>query len=120
MSKSDKEGILRMQPSGCSVVCRPGQAPVEITSGDVFRLEDPGKEGLHRTRTERDTEGYYSVHGYHLHDERHGPGMKKKPRASLRARGDLTRPAPDLGMERRSGAACAVNAATHARFRARP
>jgi hypothetical protein len=34
----------------------------------VFRVEDPGKEGLHRTRMERDAQGYYSVHGYHLHD----------------------------------------------------
>jgi hypothetical protein len=68
MSKSDKEGILRMQPSGRWAVCRPGQAPAEITSGEVFRVEDPGKEGLHRTRMERDAQGYYSVHGYHLHD----------------------------------------------------
>jgi hypothetical protein len=68
MSKNDKEGILRMQPSGRWAVCRPGQAPAEITSGEVFRVEDPGKEGLHRTRMERDAQGYYSVHGYHLHD----------------------------------------------------
>lgn len=40
----------------------------EITSGEVFRVEDPGKEGLRHTRMERDAEGYYSVHGYHLHD----------------------------------------------------
>jgi hypothetical protein len=46
----------------------PGQAPVEITSGEVIRVEDPGKEGLHRTRMERDAQGYYSVHGYYPHD----------------------------------------------------
>jgi hypothetical protein len=48
--------------------------------------------------------------------------MKKaKPRPSLRRpglRGDLTRPAPDPRWKERSGAACTVNAATHARFRA--
>lgn len=32
----------------------------------ITRL-DPSKEGLHRTRMEHDSEGYYSVHGYHLH-----------------------------------------------------
>jgi Domain of unknown function (DUF5348) len=68
MSKSDREGILRKQPSGRWAVCRPGQAHVEITSGEVFRVEDPAKEGLHRTRMEHDDEGYYSVHGHHLHD----------------------------------------------------
>jgi hypothetical protein len=34
---TDKEGILRMQPSGRWAVCRPGQASVEIASGEVFR-----------------------------------------------------------------------------------
>jgi Domain of unknown function (DUF5348) len=65
---TDKESILRMQPSGRWAVCRPGHAPVEITSGEAFRVEDPSKEGLQRTRMEHDAEGYYSVHGHHLHD----------------------------------------------------
>jgi hypothetical protein len=30
-----KEGFLQMQPSGCWAVCRPGRAPVEITSGEI-------------------------------------------------------------------------------------
>jgi hypothetical protein len=53
---SEKEGTLRMQPSGQWAVCRPGKAPVEITSGEVVRVEDPGREGLHRTRMERDVQ----------------------------------------------------------------
>jgi hypothetical protein len=40
MSKSDKEGILLMQPSGRWAVCRSGQGPVEINPGEVFRVED--------------------------------------------------------------------------------
>jgi hypothetical protein len=65
---SEREGVLQMQPSGRWAVCRPGQASIEITSGKVFRVEDPGKAGLQRTRMEQDSEGYYSVHGHHLHD----------------------------------------------------
>jgi hypothetical protein len=66
---SDKEGILSMQPSGQWAVCRPGHDPIEITSGEVFRVEVPGEVGLHLTRMEHlHGEGYYSVHGYNLHD----------------------------------------------------
>ena len=36
-----KEGTLRMQPSGRGAVCRPGQDPVKITSGEVFMVEVP-------------------------------------------------------------------------------
>jgi hypothetical protein len=62
MSKSDKEGILCMLPSGRWAVCRPGQAPVEITSGEVFRVEDPAKEGLaHHARSEQDATGRRTV-----------------------------------------------------------
>jgi hypothetical protein len=32
-------GNLRMQPSGRWAVCRPGHEPVEITWGEVFRIE---------------------------------------------------------------------------------
>jgi hypothetical protein len=66
---SDKEGILELQPSGRWAVCQPGRAPVEINSGDVFRIEVPGEAGLRRTRMEHmDGEGYYSVNGYNLRD----------------------------------------------------
>jgi hypothetical protein len=75
---SDKEGTLRMQPSGRWAVCRPGHDPVEITSGEVFRIEVPGKEGLQLTRMEFRHRtsvspaelplGYYSVDRYPLRD----------------------------------------------------
>jgi hypothetical protein len=66
---SEKEGTLQMQSSGRWAVCRPGQEPVEINAGDVFRIEVPAKGGLHLTRMEHlPGEGYYSVKGYSLHD----------------------------------------------------
>src|SRR5262249_19223770 len=40
---SEKEGILRMQSSRRWAMCRPGREPVEITSGEVFRVEVDGK-----------------------------------------------------------------------------
>jgi hypothetical protein len=64
-----KEGILQMQQSGRWAVCRPGRVPVEITSGELFRVEVDGK--LEVTRMEFAHDGgrggeYYSVDGYHL------------------------------------------------------
>ena len=76
---SDKVGILRMQPSGCWAIERPGHDPVEITSGELFRVEVPGMRGLLTTRVEYrhqerngtlvELAGYYSVDNYHLRDE---------------------------------------------------
>ena len=43
VTMTEKEGILRLQPSGCWAVCRPGRAPVEITSGEQFRIEVDGE-----------------------------------------------------------------------------
>ena len=66
---SDKEGTLRMMPSGRWAVCRPGREPVEITSGDLFHIEVAGK--LHLTRMEfrhSPRRGYYTVGGYPLRD----------------------------------------------------
>jgi hypothetical protein len=48
---SDEEGILCKQPSGRWVICRPGLDPVEIISGDVFRVEVDGE--LRLTRMEQ-------------------------------------------------------------------
>ena len=62
---SEKEGILQMQPSGRWAVCRPGREPVEITSGERFRVEFAGKLQLTRMEFRR---GYYSVDGYPLRD----------------------------------------------------
>jgi hypothetical protein len=69
LSVSEKDGILQLQPSGRWAVVCPGREPVEITAGDVFRVEVPGKGGLHLTRMEHlPGEGYYSVKGYSLYD----------------------------------------------------
>ena len=76
---TEREGVLRLLPSGRWAIVRPGWAPVEITNGELFRVEVPGKEGLHLTRMEfRHKEtirgsvaqlaGYYSVDGYALRD----------------------------------------------------
>ena len=66
---ADLAGVLQMQPSGRWAICIPGQAPIEITSGEVFRLEVEGREGLQLTRMEHaPAEGYYSVDGYLLSD----------------------------------------------------
>jgi hypothetical protein len=47
---TDKEGTLKMQPSGRWAICRPGETPHESTSGDRFRMKFAGK--LHLTRME--------------------------------------------------------------------
>jgi hypothetical protein len=40
---TDKEGTLQHQPSGRWAICRPGHTPVEITSGELFRIEVDGE-----------------------------------------------------------------------------
>jgi hypothetical protein len=56
---TEKEGTLQMQPTGRWAVCRPGRDPVEITSGEVVRIEVPGTQGLQVTRMEHlHGEGY--------------------------------------------------------------
>jgi hypothetical protein len=49
---SEKEGILKMQPSGRWAICRPGHEPVEITSGELFSVEVADASGLQLTRME--------------------------------------------------------------------
>jgi hypothetical protein len=64
---SEKIGILRLQSSGRWAVCRPGRDPVEIMSGEPFRVEIQGE--LRVTRMEHLWgEGYYSIDGYKLRD----------------------------------------------------
>jgi hypothetical protein len=36
---SDKEGTLRMMASGRWAIYRPGRVPVEITKGELFRVQ---------------------------------------------------------------------------------
>ena len=62
-SMSEKEGTLRKRPSGHWAVFRPGRDPVEITSGELFRVEVDGE--LRLTRMQHLwSEGYYSIDGY--------------------------------------------------------
>jgi len=63
--RDEKGGILRMLPSRRWAVCRPGREPVEITSGELFRVEVDGE--LRTTRMEYAPGiGYYAVDGYEL------------------------------------------------------
>jgi hypothetical protein len=65
-----------MQPSGRWAVCRPGQTPVEITSGEVFRVEVDGElkptrmEFRHKQKSNGVVElaGYYSMDNFPLRD----------------------------------------------------
>ena len=68
---TEKEGILQMQPSGRWAVCRPAQSPVEITSGELFRIEVDGELKVTRMEFRHssvETKGYYSIDGYQLRD----------------------------------------------------
>jgi hypothetical protein len=66
---SEEEGVLRTQSSGRWAVCWPGREPVEITSGDIFRVEIDGADALRLTRMEHLWgEGYFSIDGYPLRD----------------------------------------------------
>ena len=59
------EGTLHMTQSGRWAVCRSGKSPVEIASGDAFRIEVDGK--MRPTRMEFEGgRGYHSVDGYAL------------------------------------------------------
>jgi hypothetical protein len=52
-------------------VRRPGRAAVEITSGELFRIEVDGKLEVTPMEFAHDGQGggeYYSVDGYHLED----------------------------------------------------
>ena len=62
---TEKEGALQMQPSGRWAIARPGREPIEITSGNRFRIEFARKLQLTRMEFRR---GYYTVDGYPLRD----------------------------------------------------
>lgn len=65
----DLAGVLQMQSSGRWAVIMPGCDPMEITSGELFRVEAEGREGLQLTRMEyAHPGGYYAVDGYPLRD----------------------------------------------------
>ena len=57
---SEKEGTLRMMASGRWAVCRPGETPHEITSGELFRVEVAGELRLTPMEYRHNkTAGYY-------------------------------------------------------------
>jgi hypothetical protein len=63
---SYKVGVLQIQSSGRWAVCRPGRTPVEITSGELFRVE-VGELKITRMEFAHGQPGeYYSVDGYRL------------------------------------------------------
>jgi hypothetical protein len=66
---SHNEGTLRMQSSGRWAIIRPGHAPYEITSGDVFHVEVDGELKITRMKwAHGERVWYYSVDGYQLRD----------------------------------------------------
>jgi hypothetical protein len=67
---NDKEGTLRMMASGRWAIYRSGRLPVEIMSGDLFRIEVAGAKELKLTRMEYDQidRQYYSIDDYPLRD----------------------------------------------------
>jgi hypothetical protein len=66
---TEKEGILKMQPTGRWAVCRRGEKPHKITSGERFRIEFLGEMRLTRMEFRHSPRrGYYTVHGYPLRD----------------------------------------------------
>jgi hypothetical protein len=73
LTMSEKEGTLRVKLSGRWAICRPDRSPIlELTSGDVFRVEVAGELELRVTRMGFRHYGrggeYYSVDGYPLRD----------------------------------------------------
>jgi hypothetical protein len=70
-SLSDKEGTLRMMASGRWAVYRPGRLPVEITSGESFRVDVGGELKLTRMEYDHADRRYYSIDGYPLRDGLH-------------------------------------------------
>ena len=56
-------GTLHMTQSGRWAVCRSGKSPIEIASGEVFRVEVDGKMRTTRMEFEGGGRGYHSVDG---------------------------------------------------------
>jgi hypothetical protein len=85
---STKEGVLRLQPSGRWAICRPGHPPIEVTSGELFRIEVDGElkptrmefrhfVGPMQGRTLHGQHGeYYSVDGYALRNGLRAGGVR--------------------------------------------
>ena len=72
----EKVGILRMQASRRWAICRPKHDPVEITSGEVFRVEVNGVLQVRRMEYAHDGRGYYAVGDPET--QRHARGDRKR------------------------------------------
>ena len=57
---SEKEGVLRMQPSGQWAIASPGREPVPIVAGEMFLLEVQGERRMMRVRMQRNEGGWYA------------------------------------------------------------
>jgi hypothetical protein len=58
---SEKEGTLRMQPSGQWAIQAPGREPVPIIAGEIFLLEVQGERRMMPVRMERKEGRWYAV-----------------------------------------------------------
>jgi hypothetical protein len=58
---SEKEGTLRMQPSGQWAIQAPGHEPVPIVAGEFFLLEVQGERRMMRVRMDRKEGRWYAV-----------------------------------------------------------
>jgi hypothetical protein len=65
---TEKQGTLRMLSNFKWALCRPGEKPIEIASGEIFHVWHNGE--MKPTRMENSKrDGYYcSVDGYLLYD----------------------------------------------------
>lgn len=70
MIASDKEGSLERMPSGRWAVVRKGREPVEITSGELFRVWDLDRWVVTRMEHSPTLGGYYAVSGHELYPGR--------------------------------------------------
>jgi hypothetical protein len=68
MEDKEKVGVLQMQPSGRWAICRPGHEPIEITWGELFRVEVADGVLEVRRMLYAPGRGYYVVDGPELYE----------------------------------------------------
>jgi hypothetical protein len=60
---TETQGTLELQPSGRWAVCRTGASPIEIPSGELFRVEVDGELKLTRMEYQHLPDGEASFLG---------------------------------------------------------
>jgi hypothetical protein len=70
---SEKGRHFAHDASGRWSVYRPGRLPIEITSGDLFRVEVDGELKLTRMEYDQIDRQYYSIDDYPLRDGLRAP-----------------------------------------------